>query len=326
MYTNPLKLNLMSNEKSNFKIKTTDCSCDIFNCYLVGRHEISSVRFKKLTEGFFGANPPPCYPIAISINDLIKADCTRQSLNYKSRHDKKTNKDITIVIGTYNTSAHEGRYSIQLFRGLFLLFDFDSIEFSKSDNGHKKGVVFKLVKGLNDVYYGDLTTQFPFIGEKNLENPSKMETEAYDCTDMTANLGYTTRHAKTPEEFSLMVKEFYKAEIPKGRTYPISIIDTRLDCNSYCVRFTFDPLIMNNDDISVFMDTMDGTSVSKGDVMVSNGKYSIQVFKGLIHDQSPDTLEFFKAKENGNPTIVFRAFKSTSPVYHGDLTSQFPKD
>jgi hypothetical protein len=159
----------------------------------------------------------------------------------------------------------------------------------------------------------------------NQKNITTMEMNAYDCNDMNANHGCVTLHLKVKNDWEDMIKLYYPGGIPGGKTYPIAVIDTTMDCNTKCVRFIFDPSTSDNNDIKVFMDDykLEGEKNENGE-LVSNGKYSIQLFKGLIDLKSPDTLEFFKAKESGSPTIVFRAFKNGNPVYYGDLTSQFP--
>lgn len=154
--------------------------------------------------------------------------------------------------------------------------------------------------------------------------PSSLK--AYDCDDTD---GLVEKHKISAITHGYMAARYFGVSIPDPKKVSVSELDLTLNCNEFCIRFTFDASIQENDDIEVFMDSLDAKEKVKKPKTVSNGRYSIPLFKGIVNEKAPDTFLFCKAIEKVDdgpdfPTVIFKAVKNGNIVYRGNLSSQFP--
>jgi hypothetical protein len=138
--------------------------------------------------------------------------------------------------------------------------------------------------------------------------------DTHDCNDNSLNAYYAGLHEISDGEFNNMIKERFGTTNPTHKKILRTALDLTKDCNEFCIGYTGDFYSATNTDINV------GVVAMK-----PNNRYSIQLFKGIIQLFNPDTFYFSKGIDSyGNNAIIFRAVKSGTNVYYGDLTSTFP--
>jgi hypothetical protein len=95
-------------------------------------------------------------------------------------------------------------------------------------------------------------------------------------------------------------------------------------CNYY-IKVVSGGTADDNTDITVSVET--GTPPLQTPKRASGYEryYSIQLFKGIEYLFGDVTHEFSKARLDGYDIFTFRVLKETTPVYHGDLSSTFPR-
>lgn len=149
-------------------LKAGACSNHIFQGYLLCYHEISATEFDNMRADYFrGANLLD--PVQVNI-DLSKA-CKNNHQEFWFE-DKNTDNIISPQVvkggdGSINTpkppaGKQAAKYSLALMQAIFTVFEPDSIWVSKaiSPMGDKT-IAIKVVKGGQDVYYCDLSHEFP---------------------------------------------------------------------------------------------------------------------------------------------------------------------
>jgi hypothetical protein len=149
------------NTLENIILDTTACDNFAINAFLAGIHKISETTFKKMTDGIFNGLPPDFFvPLLVTRAQIEAANCSTDGILCNPGPKPATNADLTVGLGNLDPAAIE--YSLQLIRGIYLLYDADKFEFTKGKNGSAIDVIFKASKGGKVVYYGDLTSTFPF--------------------------------------------------------------------------------------------------------------------------------------------------------------------
>jgi hypothetical protein len=150
---------------------------------------------------------------------------------------------------------------------------------------------------------------------------------SYDCTDPTINLFFAGVHSIRKAEHDELIENYFGINPPAGYPRTKSQIDVaNLDSCEYFIRVSSAGDSPNdNSDITVTVEP--GTPSAKRSKKKSafESYYSINVFLGIIHAYDPDGYEFSKATEGNNSFFVFKVIKNKKAVYHGDLTSQFPR-
>lgn len=158
-----------------FKIKET-CSDDSINAYYAGIHEIDEGTHNYFIQQYFGINPPQTIPVLIK-NLNLTSDCTLYCIRFSYSDSIDNNSDIKVGVGPIVKVTGQskikklsvdngGKYSLQVIKGIVHLFGVDRLEFSKAIDYNGKTAVFAAYRTgtANPVYYGDLTSQFPFDG------------------------------------------------------------------------------------------------------------------------------------------------------------------
>ena len=152
----------------------------------------------------------------------------------------------------------------------------------------------------------------------------------FPCTDNTFIDSVLDDHRKSSTQHNSMVTAFSGGTNPSPFIFTYSQHTIPTDCNAYYVKITFDPTKTDNADIVVTFEEWpdeagNPTSVS-GEVY-----YTLVLWNGIRDRKGASYLQLRKAIETNDEgdyvTVVIKGFDTNnSPVFHGNLTSQFPLD